>query len=562
MIELIAGICPIEASGLLGRTIAGTEQAGLLAQGVGMYIPIIKMVAMLILIAPWAYSSTWVHRDSKHVRAPKNVWSTVMLAVGGVGFLLWMILPAFAAGVSVYLVALISVLVAFLIYRNGRVGENEKISLTALLMGKGGGSKAKVVTKLKMYGANNQLILPPDPETAEDGEIEAYNLTQSLLYEVLWHRASEADVAPAGQMSRVRFVIDGMVNDQTAIAISESESIIQYLKGMAKMDVEERRRPQTGRITADLVGAPIDVDLAVAGKTTGQRLRMRIVQEYLQTNINLLGMDDDMLKRIREITAQPTGLFIVSGRPGSGITSTVYSLLRDQDAFIKQLTTLENNPEIDMENITQNSYDDAANMDSLLATTLRRDPDILMVDRCKDPAAGKRLAAVSENKAIMLAMQAGDSFTALAKWVKLCGDPGAVKHLRGVLCQILLRKLCLTCREAYKPDPQLLAKVNIPINQAEVFYRPPSQPLVDEKGKPYTCHTCQGSGYVGRTAAFELLEIDDDILKLILSGGSLSQIKTAARKKRMLYLQEQALRKVIAGETSIQEVVRVSQRKK
>ncbi|KKL69764.1 hypothetical protein LCGC14_2111670, partial [marine sediment metagenome] len=157
---------------------------------------------------------------------------------------------------------------------------------------------------------------------------------------------------------------------------------------------------------------------------------------------------------------------------------------------------------------------------------------------------------------------AGDSFTALAKWVKACGDAkAATRILRGIVCQMLLRKLCPACREPYSPDQSLLAKANIRSEQVEAFYRPPTRPLTDEKGRAYTCPTCQGIGYYGRTAAFELLELNDELRQLIVSGAGLSQIKTAVRKAGMLYLQEQALRTVIAGETSIQEVVRVSKQK-
>jgi type II secretory ATPase GspE/PulE/Tfp pilus assembly ATPase PilB-like protein len=160
-------------------------------------------------------------------------------------------------------------------------------------------------------------------------------------------------------------------------------------------------------------------------------------------------------------------------------------------------------------------------------------------------------------------MQATDTFAALARWVRLCGNAStAAGPLRGILCQVLLRKLCPNCREAYPPNPEMLAKANLAASRVQKLYRPPTKPLMDEKENPITCPTCQGSGYLDRTAVFELLEVTEEIRQMIVGGGSLAQIKAACRKSRMLYLQEQALRRAIEGTTSIQEIIRVWQPEK
>jgi type IV pilus assembly protein PilB len=131
-----------------------------------------------------------------------------------------------------------------------------------------------------------------------------------------------------------------------------------------------------------------------------------------------------------------------------------------------------------------------------LASALRRDPDVIMVDRCEDSSVMDQLQEAATQKIVLLGLRASDSFSALAKWVRGVGHTTpAMSVLLGVINQRILRKLCPTCREAYKPDPQMLAKINISAGQIEQFYRPPSGPLTDEKGRPYTCPTCQGSGY-------------------------------------------------------------------
>jgi type II secretory ATPase GspE/PulE/Tfp pilus assembly ATPase PilB-like protein len=155
-------------------------------------------------------------------------------------------------------------------------------------------------------------------------------------------------------------------------------------------------------------------------------------------------------------------------------------------------------------------------------------------------------------------MAGKDTFTLLARWAALVGDlPLAVAPLRVVFAQTLIRKLCPDCREGYRPDPEMLRKINLPADRIDKLYRPPTQPLVDEHGKEFTCPTCQGTGYLGRTAVFEVLAVDDELRRLVINNASAAEIKQHCRARKMLYLQEEALRKVIGGETSINEVLRV-----
>jgi len=554
----------------LGSMLLKTAAAAALAQvaqpaplpglpAAGGYISALKVAGMAVLVIPWAVAAPWVHRDAKRVRASQTLWDSLVLAVGAAAFAIWLLLPNYYAGLLLYVLAIAALLVSYIAYRNGRVAEDQRIHIAAMFMPRREKEALKPFTKIRLYGADGQIVPPPSEQSPEN-VILAYNITQDLLYDMVWRRASEAELMPVGQKANVRFVIDGVATNRPGLSLSESEAAIQYLKPRAGMSAEERRRPQRGRITVDMAGAPVEIQVSSAGTTGGQRMLFRVVQEFVQTHLDELGISPEVLERVRALNKADRGLFIVSGRPGSGITSTLYSLLREHDAFIKQLATLEAEISIDLENITHHAYRDPARLHEQLAAALRREPDVVMVDRCPDAATARLICQASQKRSMLLGMHASDSFTALAKWVKLCGDPAiAMPPLRGVLCQMLVRKLCPQCREPYRPDPQLLAKANIPAEKINVFFRPPTQPLTDEKGKTYICHACQGSGYLGRTAAFELLEVNDEVKGLVTNAASLVQIKAAARKQKMSYLQEEALKKVIAGVTSIQEVIRVSQ---
>lgn len=531
----------------------------------GYYFSLFKLAVLLVLAVPWLYLGPWLSKDTRVVHASQEVWTLLYLAAGILGLAIWLLMPIYIVGLLVFFVLFGAALGAYVVYRNGRVPENQKLFTREHLSSLSSPRKEKkvdITSRVKVYSQENRVVTaPPAEATAE--EKEAYNLAQNLLYDVLFYRASEADITPVGQEARVRLVIDGVVSEQPTLEIPQSEAIINYLKPYAGMNPQERRRPQQGKITVDIANSPVEMILTTAGTTGGQRIQFKIVQQFVQTQLDSLGMTPEILQKIKAITALPTGMMIVSGKSGSGVTSTLYSILRAQDAFMKQLVTMEDKPVVDLENVTQVAYGDSSKLPAMLATTIRRDPDLLMLDNCEDPKAAQVLLPYVSRKMGILGLRAGTAFEALAKWIKLCGSADqAVANLHGVLCQILVRKLCPKCREEYHPDPRFLAKVNMPSQKIENFYRPPTSPLVDEKGQPYTCPTCQGNGYFGRTAVFEFLEITDDIRQLIASGASLTQIQSACRKNKMLYIQEQALRKVVEGVTSIQEVIRVTQQSK
>lgn len=530
---------------------------------VGLYFSTLKIVMMLVLVTPWLWLMPWVAKDARFVRGPHTVWTLAVMGTGMVALVVWLMVPLFAAGLAVYVVATGAVLLTYVVYRNGRVDDPKKKVLTRRhiqsLFGKRDRAEvpAHMVSRVKIYTWDSKIA----PQPANDDQMAAYNLVQDLLHGILAARASEADLVPAGTGVRVRFVVDGVIEEHQPLPPADSEAIIQYLKGVGGMSVEDRRRPQQGRISVDLAGSPIDVDLSTTGTTGGQRMRLRITQEVVQLRLDQLGMSKAVLERVRRLGMGSNGLIIVSGRRISGVTSTLYSLIHEQDAFTKQLVTVENEAAIDLENVTQNIYGKTSEQSGLLAAVLRRDPNVVMVDRCAGQATAKAIMKAAAERLILLGASASDSFVALARWVQACGDSAAaVANLRGVLCQVLIRRLCLQCREAYRPDPQLLAKVNLKLGPNDRFYRRPSRPMVDKKGNPIPCQACQGTGYVGRVGVFELLELTDEFKQQLTEGASVSQLKAICRKSKMLYLQEQALQKVIEGVSDLKEMVRATRK--
>ncbi|HDY65701.1 MAG TPA: hypothetical protein ENH84_05670 [Phycisphaerae bacterium] len=529
----------------------------------GMFGSPVKLLIAMLFAAVWLFFAPMISEDTIRIHINRQLWTGMYLGTGVVGLLIWFVLPIYIAGLLLFTALVFGGLIVYVAYRNAQLEPIERIGTRAWFAewrDRRNRKPEQIETRLRMYDSEGRAVILSETEATEQKMVRAYNLTQSLLFDLARIRASEADITLKGEKAQVRCIIDGVITKRPPLSGSDADKVIQFIKGKAGGDVNERRRPQKGKISVDLAGSPIDMEIITAGTSSGQRMQIRITQEIIQSNIDLLGIDEDMAQAVLNTISDRPGLLIVSGAPKSGLTSTLYSLLRKQDAYIKLLVTVESKPAMDLENVTQNPYGKVENLNGILASVTRRDPDVILLDNCPDEKIAQMVCQFAKEKSIIVEWHAKDSFTALAKWVMMVGSASrAIKPLRGVLCQTLIRKICPSCREPYHPDPKLLAKINMPAEQVDVFYRPPTQKPTDSKGNIVPCQTCQDSGYYGRTGVFEFLKITDDLMQLIGKKASLTHIKAAARKNKMLYMQENGLAKVVKGVTSIQEVIRTFQ---
>jgi type II secretory ATPase GspE/PulE/Tfp pilus assembly ATPase PilB-like protein len=522
-----------------------------------------KILLAMILSAGWIVLAPKINEDAIFVHVQRQTWSGAYLGAGVLGLLLWFVMPLYFIGLIVFVILWVGTLMAYVMYRNGKVDPEDRIGTAEWFNNLLGTRRQKVEavqTHLRLYGSDGKAIILSETDVQDPKIVHGYNLAQSLLYDLARIRASEADITVQGQLSQIRAVVDGVLQQRPVLSGDDAKSLIRYIQAKAGLDVNEKRRPQKGRISIDLANAPVDMEILTAGTNVAQRLQIRVMQELIQTNIDLLGMEEALVKKLLGASEMGRGIMLLAGPGRSGVTSTLYSYMRKQDAYMKMLVKVEQNAAMELENVTQYEYQDPARLPEMLGTIIRRDPDVIMLDTCPDSQTANLLCDFAREKFVILGAKARDSFTALARWVAMVGDPGrAVKRLHGVTCQTLIRKICPTCREPYQPDSSLLQKINMTSERVDVFYRPPSQKVTDNKGNVIPCETCQDSGYFGRTGVFEFLHLTPELRELVKAQASLTQLKSAARKNRMQYLQEVALAKVVAGITSIQEVVRTFQ---
>ena len=216
----------------------------------GWYISPIKIIVMLVFLTPWLYLSPWVQKDAKNLHLAGSAWSLSIIFVGVLTVFIWMVQPFFVVGLLIYVLLTGGMFIAYVVSRNSRVEDSdEKVLTIGHILGLFGTKKIKevtVVNKLRLYHADGKIILPPSLD-AEDDFREAYNMVQELLYDIVWRRASEADISPATAQARVRFVVDGVVMERPPMGLTHSEAVIQYLKRIGGMDVRGPPPPAAGQ---------------------------------------------------------------------------------------------------------------------------------------------------------------------------------------------------------------------------------------------------------------------------------------------------------------------------
>lgn len=525
------------------------------------YIHPVKLGVVIALFAAWAAFAQWVDKDTVQVNTFRPRWNLGSVIVGVLGTVLLLFLPLFLAAVSAYLVLFLAFALAYVIHRNSLVVESDRVCtpshLRRILEGKREKKKKLIEIRenVRIYNTAGKRVSIPD----EEEDRRQYALVQDLLFKSLYRRAGVIELAPAGQASKVRVEIDGVLSEDEPLPRTDGDSILTFVKRNAGMNLEERRKPQKGKFAATIGDHRYELLVKTGGSTAGESLHIRVLGPERAFKVADLGFSDKQLAVVRELMGRENGLILVTAPPANGLTTTVYSFARSHDAFLENIQMLEYEREMDVENITQKLHEPGEGRTFVgdLQRLARSDPDVIIVPELRDKAAAAVCTqAAGKKQTVYVGLNAADAIEALQKWIALVGDPAAVSRtLLAVTNQRLLRTLCPTCKTPYKPDPARLQKINTPPDQ--VLYRPPEQQF-DKRGNPIVCQACQGSGYVGRTAVFTILANDDELRAMIEKGAPITEIRAALSKRPGLSLQQMALQKVFAGVTSIEEAARAT----
>jgi type II secretory ATPase GspE/PulE/Tfp pilus assembly ATPase PilB-like protein len=527
----------------------------------GGYISIVKLVVYLILFFAWLPLVSWVHQDTKSIETKGVVWTGIVLGAGVAGAVLWLLIPVFVAGMLFYLIAVGGASLAYIRHRNSKVLDFDRVltvdHLKSLMV-----SKEKKLEALKSFSfitANKNEVPVPEPRTAD---FLGYKIAYNLVSDAIWRRATSVIFSPTAQDYQVAYYVDGVALKQPSMARDQMQYFIHFIKSVADLDGKEKRKPQKGRFKIRQNKEDTPWEVVTAGSTAGEQVKLKHVTQEGMSRLTEIGLMPEQREKLDQFRGIKQGVFLVSGPPKSGVTTTLYALLRNHDAFMNNVNTLERQPSGQLPNVTQNIFTlsdtGTTTFAKKLQTIVRMGPDIVGVADCEDTETARiASAAAKDGKLVYVTLQADSVLQALGKWLKFVGNRNVIAEtLLGVCNQRLLRLLCDECKQAYAPDKDLFRKFNINAEKTKVLYRA-GKVQYDKHGKPSTCENCQGTGYFGRSGVFELVILNDDLREVLRQSKSLPEIGTQFRRAKMLYLQEQTLRKVIAGTVAINEMIRV-----
>jgi type II secretory ATPase GspE/PulE/Tfp pilus assembly ATPase PilB-like protein len=388
-----------------------------------------------------------------------------------------------------------------------------------------------------------------------DETSRAVRALQDIFLKVVPMRATDIHMEPkSGDEMVVRCRIDGILQRVSDLTAEEGRAVLSAMKVLADMDIAERRRPQDGTFAVIMGDRRFDVRAASGPTNYGEKMSLRLLDAdggMVKGGLGKLGMRDSILKPLREICQQPHGMLIVCGPTGSGKTTTLYSALGEIDVYSRNIITIEDPIEYRLEGISQTAVNTAAELTfaKILRSTLRQDPDVILVGEIRDKETAEiAMQAAMTGHFVFTTLHANDAPTTITRLIDLGVDISLVQSaVTAVLAQRLVRLLCEKCKEPYEPSAEERQRLGIPADKAVTLSK------AREKG----CTQCLGTGYRGRTGVHELLVFDNTIRDLLVGRPSVQVIRATARKAGMRTLLESGVTKVLSGQTSVDEVVRV-----
>jgi len=393
-----------------------------------------------------------------------------------------------------------------------------------------------------------------------DDEAPIIRLVNSLLFRAAKEQASDIHIEPMERELMVRFRVDGVLREVIKPPKRYQNSIVSRVKIMAQLNIAEKRLPQDGRIRIKLAGRDIDIRVSTIPNVYGERIVMRLLDKSA-TLLDLaeIGMAPATLKSMDSVIHRAHGIILVTGPTGSGKTTTLYGALSRINTPDLNILTVEDPVEYQLKGISQMAISPKIGLSfaSGLRAFLRQDPDVIMVGEIRDKETAEiAIQASLTGHLVFSTVHTNDSAGAVTRLVEMGVEPFLVaSSLVGILAQRLVRRVCRDCRELYSPTDEELAEIGLHGGRAELKERHGADKVYRATG----CPACNRSGYQGRTGIYEFLGMDDDIRQLVLKNVDSNTIKKQGVAKGMRTLLDDGARKIAAGETTIAEVLSVTQ---
>ncbi len=406
-----------------------------------------------------------------------------------------------------------------------------------------------------------------EPDLSEHGRLVQVGLIRAkeLISEAIARRAEMILLEPKGKVAVSKFFVDGVPYPAGRMPAQAALAITQMLKLLSGLDITQRSQPQSGGIKAEYDEHPytIKIDTQPIQANT-ERLIVRIIDpDQALERPDEIGFSEDLRAKVRELTSQRNGVVLAAGPPMSGTSTTCLGLMRCVDAYLYNIYNLADLGGRDLAHVTNFEANEGDTFEKTITRAKRQECDVLLVDPLRDAETAKLIFDQADSMAFVSEIMAKDCADAILRLNAWLGDPRkTVQSLKLVVSQKLIRKLCRSCRQAYRPNPKLIARVGLP-PETKVLYRVP-RPVENEAGEveePDYCNRCGGIGYYGRLALFEYIEMTEGMQKIILAGGDANAIKAQAKKEKMQSFHSDGLRAVAEGRTALEELQRAFRKK-
>jgi type IV pilus assembly protein PilB len=531
-----------------------------------------KPLLILLPFVPWGHVvSRVLDKHAARFFLNRDMWNMVHL-VAGLLAVMAVLMPytkseaSFWIGWGIMIVILVADVVVFalVVNKDERVPEEHHLRLdfSSLQEKREAKAAAKLQGKVELVlkGPDKVAVAAPNVDTPEFGLRVA---AEGVYIKAASVRATQIDVAPTGKegVYAISSLVDGVRTPPEALPAAEAVKIIDFWKSIAKMDVADRRKKQVADIAVERGDSRKKVRLTTIGGQGGPRLTLLMEPEaQVRRKPADLGLLEPQMTELKKIIEDAHGVVLLGAPLDGGRTTSLYTIVKMHDAYTKNVQTIEIDVQDALEGVRQNKFDpqaDGAEFSTLTRTIMRRDPDVVAIAELPDAATAKEIARIDQERTrTYVSLKADNALQTMQTWMKAVGDlDAASKCLRGAVAQKLLRKLCMNCRVAYQPSPEMVKKLGLPPDKIKQLFKKGGQVLI--KNKPEVCPVCGGGGYLGQDGVFEVFPIND-AARAMLKAGDWNGLKVEFRKHGYPTIQQAALRKAIDGVTSVEEVLRIT----
>lgn len=544
-------------------------------RGPGNYLNWIKILACVSVFLLWVKTTDWVSTDCQDLNLDYMRWNPIVFGSFFAAYVLLWLLPSFWIGFPLLVIAYIAPFTAYVVHRNSKVDNNERVFTPEHLRFWFATHLNKMGMKLDVEKRDPHETGPPVKVFARGGADEredsvrllqarqspGLRTAREILADALIGRASAIMLDYTQDAVGVRTMVDGVWIPWEPRPRDTGDQAAESLKLLCGLNPQDRQRRQQGSFAVEYQAKRFNASLASQGTATGERLLIQFEQKAIALKtLDELGMRAKLQEELRSLLEAEQGFVLLSAMPANGLRTTSDVVLHACDRFTREFAALEdeNNRYNQIENVPVITYNPKTGQSAAeaLPKFFRGEPNVAVIRDLVDARCVEFICdQIRAQRLIVSTIRSKDCAEALLRVLALGVAPASwAESVTGVLNQRLVRKLCDSCKEAYTPTPQALQQLGMAGARVSAFYRPPT-PNPEEPKEP--CKECNGIGYLGRTAIFELLTVGDNVRKVLPTNPKIELLRQAARKDGMKTLQEEGLLLVARGVTSLPELMRV-----